>query len=109
MATRDDATLLMRILEWGNGAGAVDASLTLMGPGFDAEQASAHSRDVFVMLMMGEVMGTFTKQGLLDKALVRDLWAVDLMWARVGPAALRHREEYGEPALWENFEALAKG
>lgn len=29
------------------------------------------------------------------------------MWGRVGPAAIRNREQLGEPRLYENFEALA--
>jgi hypothetical protein len=28
-------------------------------------------------------------------------------WARVGPAALKEREKFGVPELYENMEALA--
>jgi hypothetical protein len=80
-----------------------------MSPGFDPGTANATDRDVFVLLMMGETIGTFTKHGLLDPALVDDLWAAAMLWARVGPAAVRQRAEMGEPRLWENFEALATG
>ena len=109
MTTQADATLMMQILQWHTQAGGMDASMTLMAPDFDAEAASATDRSVFVMLMMGETIGTFVKQGVLDKALVYDLWAPGLVWARVGPAALRQREQFGVSALWENFEALATG
>ena len=109
MASRKDAQLMMQILQWSTDAGSMEASLELMSPDFDAETASVSDRAVFVMLMMGETIGTFTKQGLLDKDLVYDLWAPQLLWARVGPAAKRQRDEYGVPALWENFEALANG
>jgi hypothetical protein len=34
------------------------------------------------------------------------LW-VDGLWSRVAPAALKVREKFGEPRLFENFEALA--
>lgn len=109
MATYQDATLMMQILQWSTQAGATEASMALMSPDFDAETATVGDRDVFVALLMGETIGTFTKQGLLDKGLVNDLWAPGLLWARVGPAALRQREQFGVPALWENFEALAAG
>ncbi len=109
MATHDDAVLLTQVLQWHTSAGGMEASMALMSPDFDAEAASVRDREVFVMLMMGETVGTYVKQGVLDAGLVYDLWAPGLMWARVGPAALRQREEYGVPALWENFEALAHG
>jgi len=109
MATHEDASLMMQILQWSTQTGAIEASMALMSPDFDAETASADDRQVFVLLLQGETIGTFTKQGLLDKDLVYDLWAPRMLWARVGPAALRQREKYGEPALWENFEALANG
>lgn len=109
MATHDDASLMVDLLQWHTAAGGMEASMALMDAGFDAEAAKVEDRHVFVMLMMGETIGTFVKQGVLDGGLVYDLWAAGLMWDRVGPAALKQREQYGVPALWENFEALAKG
>ena len=109
MSTRDDATLMMQVLQWHTQAGGMEASMALMATDFDAEAATVEDRDVFVMLMMGETVGTFVKQGLLDRDLVYDLWAPGMLWAKVGPAALRQRAEYGVDALWENFEALAVG
>ncbi|SEJ58957.1 DUF4760 domain-containing protein [Demequina mangrovi] len=108
MPTHDDATLMMELLQWHTASGGMEASRFMMSPDFDAAAADSHDRHVFVMLMMGETIGTFVKQGLLDAGLVYDLWAVGLVWDRVGPAALRAREKYGVPALWENFEALAR-
>ncbi len=109
MATMEDAALFMQILQWHTEAGGVDASIALMSTDFDAASAQAADRSVFVMLMTGETIGTFVKHGVLDKSLVHDLWAPGMIWAWVGPAALRQREEFGVPALWENFEALANG
>jgi hypothetical protein len=109
MASRDDASLMMQILQWSTDAGAMDASMALMAADFDAATATVDDRNVFVMLMMGETIGTFVKQGLLDRDLVYDLWAPGLLWDRVGRAALAQREQYGVAALWENFEALAQG
>jgi hypothetical protein len=40
--------------------------------------------------------------------LIDDWLWIEGMWSRVGPAALRAREKFGEPRLYENFEALAK-
>ncbi len=107
MATHDDAMLMMQVMQWSSASGAMEASMALMADDFDADNASVRDRDVFVMLMMGETIGTFAKQGVLDKGLIYDLWAPSLLWQRVGPAALKQRAEYGVPELWENFEALA--
>jgi hypothetical protein len=109
MATHDDAMLMMQILQWSTQAGVMDATMALMSPEFDPEAASVEDRNVFVALMMGETIGTFTKQGLLDRGLVYDLWAPGMVWGHVGPAAQKQRAQYGVPALWENFEALAAG
>lgn len=109
MATQQDAQLIMQVLQWSSMSGGIEASMNLMSPDFDAERASAMDKDVFTLLLLGETIGTFTKQGLLDTGLVYDLWAPALVWSRVGPAAVRQREEVGEPRLWENFEALANG
>ncbi|MCV2393285.1 DUF4760 domain-containing protein [Actinotalea sp. M2MS4P-6] len=109
MATHDDATLMVELLAWHTASGGMEASMELMSPDFDSTSAVVADRSVFVMLMMGETIGTFVKQGVLDAGLVYDLWAPGLMWDRVGPAALKQRNEFGVPALWENFEALAAG
>ena len=109
MSTRDDATLMMQVLQWSTDSGSMDAMLSLMAPDFDPEAADPLDRSVFTMLLTGETIGTFVKQGLLASELVYDLWAPALLWSRVGPAALRQREEFGEPRLWENFEGLATG
>ena len=59
--------------------------------------------------MFGESIGTLTKRDLLSSELVQDWLWIGGMWSRVGPAALRRaREKFGQPRLYENFEALAK-
>ena len=55
-----------------------------------------------------ESIGTLTRHDLLSKELVHDWIWVDGLWSRIGPAALRQRERFGEPRLYENFEALAE-
>ncbi len=73
---------------------------------FDPETAAVGDEPVRTVLVFAETVGTLVKNGLLDRELVRDWVWVDGMWARVGPAAARARDSFGEPALYENFEAL---
>jgi hypothetical protein len=111
MATHDDAMLMMQILRWGEESGAIEAAhrLMLANPTGEASDKGTDDPDIFRMLMFGETIGTFTKQGLLDPGLVHDLWAANWSWRVVGAAARAQREQVGEPRLWENFEALAGG
>ena len=76
---------------------------------FDPDEANANDPAVRTLLHFGETVGTFVKQGVLDRGLVDDLWWIEGMWARVGPAATRQRQKLSEPRLYENFEALASG
>ena len=80
MATQQDAQLMMQVLQWSSMSGGIEASRNLMSPDFDAARASAMDKDVFALLLLGETIGTFTKQGLLDAGLVDDLWAPALVW-----------------------------
>jgi hypothetical protein len=56
-----------------------------------------------------ETVGTLVKQGLLDRGLVYDLLWVSGMWDLSRGIAIGQRGQVGEPAIWENFEALAAG
>lgn len=108
--TRDDAQLMIQIAQWGTSLGIEDAMPRLFADDFDPQAADAMSdASVRTVLMFGESIGTLTKNGLLSSELVHDWLWVEGLWARVGPAALRQRERFGEPRLYENFEALAKG
>ena len=106
-ATHEDAQLVIQLVRWGSEMGLDDALAKIMADDFDPEQASAADHDVRRALTFGEMVGTLVKQGLLNKDLVYDLWWVQGLWDRVGPAARRQREAFGEPRLSENFEALA--
>jgi hypothetical protein len=76
---------------------------------FDRDMADAMDDEaVRTMLMFGESIGTLTKHGLLSSELVHDWLWVQGIWSRIGPAALKAREKFGEPRLYENFEALAE-
>ncbi|WP_375490870.1 hypothetical protein [uncultured Jatrophihabitans sp.] len=107
MADKQDAALLIQIAQWGTAMGLEQATIALLSDDFNPDTANATDRNVSTVLMFGETLGTLTKNGLLDTALVLDwLWAAGI-WSRVAPAALRERERHGMAGLYENFEALA--
>jgi hypothetical protein len=108
MATQKDAELLVQLLRWATEMGAEAAFAEIFSDGFRKEDASISNPAVGKILTYGEAVGTFVKHGLLDKDLVNDFWSSSSVWDRLGPAAVRGREEMGEPRLFENFEALAK-
>lgn len=108
--TRDDAQLMIQIAQWGTALGIQDAMPRVFADDFDPETADGMSDEaVRTLLLFGESIGTLTKNNLLSVELVNDwLWVAGI-WERIGPAALRQREKYGEPRLYENLEALAQG
>jgi hypothetical protein len=107
-ATYDDANLVMQIVRWGTEMGLTDAVLAVLADDFDPETASTDDPSVQKVLNFGEVVGTFVNQSVLDRGLVTDMWWMEGLWARVGPAARRQREHLGEPRLSENFEKLGR-
>lgn len=106
--TREDAQLLVQIARWGTELGIQDAMPSIFGDDFDPESADATDEAVRTMLGFGETVGTLVKNDLLSVELVLDWLWVEGIWARVGPAARKQREKFGEPRLYENFEALAE-
>jgi hypothetical protein len=106
--THEDAQLMIQIAQWGTSMGSDEAMARIFAEDFDPESADAMDDPaVRKLLVFGESIGTLTKHDLLSPQLVSDWIWLEGLWARVGPAALRMRERYGEPRLWENFEALA--
>jgi hypothetical protein len=100
---------MIQIAQWGTALGVQNAMAELFADDFDPEAAGALSNEsVRTMLVFGESIGTLTKHDLLNTELVNDWLWVEGIWSRVGPAARRQREKFGEPRLYENFEALAK-
>ena len=107
--TSDDAQLMIQIAQWGTSLGVQEATPRIFADDFDPETADAMSdQAVRTMLMFGESIGTLTKNNLFSVELVRDWLWLEGIWSRVGPAALKQRDKFGEPRLYENFEALAK-
>jgi hypothetical protein len=109
MAEQHDATLMLQIAQWSATMGLEEAMQTVMAPDFNPDDADPQDKLVNRLLVFGETVGTLTKNGLLDTALVRDWLWVEGMWARVAPAVEKIRSHTGEPRLYENFEALATG
>jgi hypothetical protein len=54
-----------------------------------------------------EGIGTLWKHGLINEDLLFDWLWIAGMWERLKGFVLGGREEYGEPRLGENFEAMA--
>lgn len=101
---------MVQIAQWGTALGMQDALPAIFADDFDAEAADAmNDRPVRILLLFGESIATLTKRELLSAELVDDWLWLEGIWSRVGPAALRAREKFGEPRLYENFEALATG
>lgn len=108
--TREDAFLMVQLAQWGTSVGLGDALPRVFADDFDPETADATNDDaVRTLLQFGESIATLTKHDLLSTELVNDWLWIEGIWSRVGPAAVRAREKFGEPRLYENFEALAKG
>jgi hypothetical protein len=107
--TREDAQLMVQLAQWTTSLGFERLMPELLSDEFDPNTVEVGTSEaVRVCLMIGESIGTLTKHGLLSPELVYDwLWVAGI-WERVGPAALKVRETFGEPRLYENFEALAK-
>jgi hypothetical protein len=106
--TREDAQLMVQLAQWGTELGLERVLPQLLADDFDPDTANAYDEPVRTVLMFGESIGTLTKHDLLSLELVHDWLWVEGLWSRVGPAALKAREKFGEPRLYENFEALAK-
>jgi hypothetical protein len=108
--THEDAQLMIQLAQWGTALGIQEAMPAVFAEDFDPESADAMENPaVRTLLMFGESIGTLTKRDLLSAELVHDWLWVHGIWSRVGPAALRARDKFGEPRLYENFEALANG
>ncbi len=110
MATQgnSDGILMVQLAQWSAIAGIDAAIAAVLDPDFDPDTAEARDEAVRKVLLWGETLGTLSKNGLISQDLLLDwIWIAGL-WSRVGKAALGSREEFGEPKLYENFEALAK-
>lgn len=69
---------------------------------------SAEFRQIQAFLRSCETLATFVRQGILNEALVHDLFWVAGAWAKAEKLCKAMRKEAGEPRLMENFEWLAR-
>lgn len=105
---REDAQLLVQLAQLGSAQGVFEAMPTIFAPDFDPDSAEISDGPVRTALGFGELIGTLVKHDLISSELVHDWLWLGGVWARVGPAALRQREQLGEPRLYENFEAMVE-
>jgi hypothetical protein len=109
MTTHEDAAIVVQLLQWGAQIGVEDAYNAIYDERFDPASAEPTDPDVRKVLIFGETLGAFVAKGALDSELVYALFAWDLSWSRVGPAAMKARERFNAPSLYDSYEALAKG
>src|SRR3954447_13364305 len=107
--THEDAMLMVELAKWNAMIGGNEAAGKIFSADFDRDNASVDDPEVRTILYFYETIGTLVKNDLFDRGLVYDWLWVKGAWEAVGPAALRVREERGESAIFENFEALAAG
>jgi hypothetical protein len=115
--THEDANLILRLSElWslgkvGEAAGftrsekfpkTYGAFVKKYPPGSDEYQK------VVGYLGWFETVGTLYKHHLVNHELLFDWLSVESSWERVKGFAIGMRKEMKVPALWENFELLAK-
>ena len=107
VATYEDANLIVELLRWGTEMGFENAVEVIFSDSFDAADGSIDSPEARKVLYFGETLGTLVKHDVLDRALLLDLLWIEGIWSKVGAHAHYARVRDGEPALYENFEALA--
>ncbi len=111
MATYEDATVLMQLLQWGATSGLEDALRRVFDPEFAVSpdpDAVGGDPAIGVALTFFETAGALVKHGVLDIDLLYDTYWIAGVWSRVSNYALAIRARSGEPRLYENFEALAR-
>jgi hypothetical protein len=69
---------------------------------------STEHDNAMAFLVSCETTGTFVRQGILNEALVDDLYWIEGAWRAAEKVCKGMRREAGEPRLFENFEWLAK-
>jgi hypothetical protein len=68
---------------------------------------STEYRQIAAFLMSCETLSTFVRQGILNEALVNDLFWVIGAWQKAEKLCRAMRKEAGEARIMENFEWLA--
>jgi hypothetical protein len=112
-----DATLMLQIAQWEATSGQNEAMNWIWSDQFIPDyaefvkkypQGSEGFANASKICYIFETIGTLYKHGLFNEELLFDWLAVSLVWDRIKGFALGEREQYGEPRIYENFEAMAK-
>ena len=114
--THEDAMIMLQVAQWGAATHLTEAlnwmwsdEFVTDGEGFWAKYpfGSQGAQKIITIVNHFETLGTLWKQGLFNEALLFDWLAVSAVWARAKNCFLEIRKVAGNPALFENFEALA--
>lgn len=115
--TKEDAQLLIQLNIMGAMTGAFrgfDLLEAFEKPPTLAQALKRHPRgsegqgQISAFLALCETVATFVRQGVLNEALVNDLYAVDYAWMLVEKIAKAQRKQAGDARMYENAEWLAK-
>jgi hypothetical protein len=115
--TKKDAALMIQLAQWSSVSGGDEAGNWMFSGEFTPDYAEflkkypAGSKGwakASKILGCYETVGTLHKHSLINEDLLFDWIAAYDAWDRMKGIALGLREQIGDPALWENFEAMAK-
>lgn len=112
-----DAQLILQLMQVSATTGANDGWHILLH-GFETPptrsqllrkypRESLEYRQIQAFLASCETMATFVRQGILNEALVHDVFWVAGAWRQSEKICKAMRKEAGEPRIMENFEWLA--
>ena len=114
---KEDADLLLRLMEVGNTPEATDA-MAWFGKDFDAKNykefkakypdGSPGDRHFGTLMTRLELDGVLVSHGLLNENLYFDFSGIGFMWPKLGPIVEGARKEMKSQALWENAVWLAE-
>lgn len=115
--TYEDAHLMVQLVRWGTETGLNEATVFVLSDDFleDFEEfekkyplGSQEHRYAMNICNWHESLAAFWVNGLMSEKLINDMVAVVMVWARIKNFALGIRDKYGNPSIYEHFEALAK-
>lgn len=112
-----DAQLILQIMQV-NAATGADQGWHLLHHAFETPPTrsqllrkfpleSTEYRQIQAFLAGCETMSTFVRQGILNEALVHDVFWIAGAWQKSEKLCKAMRKEAGEPRIMENFEWLA--
>jgi len=114
--TKDDAELLMRMMEMSSSNPRMEQAMTWFSDEFKTKDyaefkekypAGSPGSNYFGMMVgQFELAGALVSHGLLNENLYFDMSGIGFVWDKLGPIVEGQRKEMGS-ALWENAVWLA--